>query len=163
MTETEIQIYHFLDQCGVAYHALRHQPILTVEEGKLIAQQQGALCCKTLMLKNKKSYFLLMLPADKKLASKDLARQIGSGHLSFASSEELSALLHTFPGAVSVMGLIFDTEKKVNVLVDEDVLKSEFIDCHPCTNDCSLKIAVKDIMGPYFDALGVTYRLVKLA
>ena len=62
-----------LEQMGISYHALEHQPILTVAEGKLIAEQQGALCCKSLFLKTKRAFYLLMLPADKKLQSKDLA------------------------------------------------------------------------------------------
>ncbi len=151
-----------LDQMGIPYHALEHQPILTVAEGRLIAEQQGALCCKSLFLKTKRAYYLLMLPADKKLQSKDLARQIESGHLSFASDEDLSAILNTFPGAVSVLGLLFDTEHKVQLLVDEDVLSAPFIDCHPCSNDCSLKLATADLTERLLPELGYAWKTVTI-
>lgn len=59
---------------------------------------------------------MLMLPADKKLSAKNVARQIGSPHLSFASAEDMERLLHTYPGAVSVLSLIYDKEKRVQLL-----------------------------------------------
>ena len=151
-----------LDQMGISYHALEHQPILTVAEGKLIAEQQGALCCKSLFLKTKRAFYLLMLPADKKLQSKDLAKQIESGHLSFATDEDLKSILNTFAGAVSVLGLLYDTEHKVQLLIDEDVLNAPFIDCHPCSNDCSLKLATADLTGRFLPALGYDWKTVTI-
>ena len=151
-----------LDQMGISYHALEHQPILTVAEGKLIAEQQGALCCKTLFLKTKRAFYLLMLPADKKLQSKDLARQIGSGHLSFATDDDLKGILNTYSGAVSVLGLLYDAEHKVQLLIDEDVLSAPFIDCHPCSNDCSLKLATADLTERFLPALGYVWKTISI-
>lgn len=151
-----------LEQMGIPYHALEHQPILTVAEGKLIAEQQGALCCKSLFLKTKRAFYLLMLPADKKLQSKDLAKQIESGHLSFATDEDLKSILNTFSGAVSVLGLLYDTEHKVQLLIDADVLNAPFIDCHPCSNDCSLKLATADLTERFLPALGYDWKTVTI-
>lgn len=151
-----------LEQMGISYHALEHQPILTVAEGKLIAEQQGALCCKSLFLKTKRAFYLLMLPADKKLQSKDLAKQIESGHLSFATDEDLKSILNTFSGAVSVLGLLYDTEHKVQLLIDADVLNAPFIDCHPCSNDCSLKLATADLTERFLPALGYDWKTVTI-
>ena len=64
---------------------------------------------------------MLMLPADKKLSAKNVARQIGSPHLSFASAEDMERLLHTYPGAVSVLSLIYDKEKRVQLLIDPQI------------------------------------------
>lgn len=156
------EIMRRLDQMGIPYHALEHPPILTVAQGKLIARQQDALCCKSLLLKSKRARYLLLLPADKKLQSKDLAGQIGSGHLSFASDEDLAALLNTFSGAVSVLGLLYDQERKVELLIDRDVLSAPYIDCHPCTNDCSLKIATRDLLERFLPELGREWKTVDL-
>ncbi len=155
-------VCRYLDDFRIPYHRKDHQPITTVAEGKLIAEEQGAVCCKTLLLKSKKGFYLLMLPADKRLVSKELAAKIGSGHLSFAGADDLKAKLNTFPGAVSPMGLIFNQEKDVQLLIDSEITDAAYIDCHPCTNDCSLKIAVKDLMEIYIPSLGITPTVVTL-
>lgn len=152
----------YLEDHSIPYHRKDHQPITTVAEGKLIAEEQGAVCCKTLLLKSKKGFYLLMLPADKRLVSKELASKLGSGHLSFAGAEELKAKLNTFPGAVSPMGLMFNQEKDVQLLIDKEITDAAYIDCHPCTNDCSLKIAVKDLTEIYFPSLDLVPSIVML-
>ena len=57
------------------------------------------------------------------------------------------------PGSVSIMGLMNDTENAVQLLVDEDVLKGEFVGCHPCINTTSLKLYTKDMFGPLLEAM----------
>ena len=37
------------------------------------------------------------------------------------------------------------------LLVDEDVMKSEYLGCHPCVNTSSLKIKTEDIFGKYLE------------
>ena len=66
-----------------------HSPILTVEEGRKIAAGLSSLCCKSLLVKNKKKFFLIVLESNKRFDSKAVAKQIGCGHLSFASAEDL--------------------------------------------------------------------------
>lgn len=84
-TEThENKIYATLDKLGIAYQSLHHPAIMTMEEGAEIAQKLGCTSCKSLFLTNKQQeYFMLLLPANKKLKTKELAGQIGSSHLSF--------------------------------------------------------------------------------
>lgn len=79
-TEThENKIYATLDKLGIAYQSLHHPAIMTMEEGAEIAQKLGCTSCKSLFLTNKQQeYFMLLLPANKKLKTKELAGQIGS-------------------------------------------------------------------------------------
>ena len=42
-----------------------------------------------------------------------------------------------------------DKENKVQLLVDEDVLKGEYLGCHPCVNTSSLKLRTKEVFGKY--------------
>ena len=134
-------IFELLSRLGIGYEKLEHSPIITMKEGSEIAYKLGSTSCKNLFLCNKRQeYFMLMLPADKKLSAKNVARQIGSPHLSFASAEDMERLLHTYPGAVSVLSLIYDKEKRVQLLIDKGLMNVTYIGCHPCTNTCSLKI-----------------------
>ena len=57
------------------------------------------------------------------------------------------------PGAVSVMGLMNDHENYVQLLVDEDVMKGEYLGCHPCVNTSSMKVRTEDIFGKFLEAV----------
>lgn len=70
--------------------------------------------------------------------------------------------LHISPGAVSIMGLMNDKENHVNLLIDEDVLKEEFLGCHPCVNTASLKLKTKDVLSGFLPFVGHDYRIVHL-
>ena len=48
-------------------------------------------------------------------------------------------------------------------LIDEDLLREEFIGCHPCVNTSSLKIKTSDILQIFLPAVGhSSYRTVRL-
>ena len=97
--------------------------------------------------------YLLMMPGDKPFKTKEITSQIGSARLSFASAEDMEKYLDIEPGAVSVMGLMNDTEHHVRLLVDEDILKGEYLGCHPCVNTSSLRMRTADVFGLYLDAV----------
>ena len=72
-------IYQTLDKLGIKYQCLQHNPIMTMEEGAEISKILDCTSCKSLFLTNKKQeYYLLLLPANKKLSTQKLAQQIGS-------------------------------------------------------------------------------------
>ena len=55
-----------------------------------------------------------------------------------------------------------DPEKKVNLLIDEEILTGESIGCHPCINTSSLKISTADMTEKIIPALGHEPRIVHL-
>ena len=103
-----------------------------------------------------------MMPGDKKFKTKELSSQINSARLSFADPEDMLKYLDIEPGAVSIMGLMNDTDHKVQLLIDEDVLEGEELGCHPCVCTSSLKIKTSDIRNKFLPATGHTYRMVHL-
>ena len=99
---------------------------------------------------------------DKTFKTKELSHQIGSARLSFASPQDMEKYLDITPGSVSVMGLMNDHDNAVRLLVDEDVLKGEWVGCHPCINTSSLRIKTKDMFGPVIKAMHHDMTVVKL-
>ena len=162
--EKEIRTYDFLDSLGIDYERLDHPPADTMEVCEEKNQILGATICKNLFLcpRNKSAYYLLMMPAGKVFKTKEVSSQIGSSRLSFASAEDMEKYIDITPGSVSVLGLINDSENAVTLLIDEDVLKGEYIGCHPCINTSSLKIKTKDMTEKIIPALGNRVILVKL-
>lgn len=102
------------------------------------------------------------MPGDKPFKTKNLSAQIGSARLSFAKPEYMEKYLDITPGSVSVMGLMNDTEGKVQLLIDEDVMKDPYFGCHPCINTSSLKIRTSDLIAKIIPALKHAPKMVKL-
>ncbi len=152
----EVHVYDVLDEIGLTYYRTDHAPVDHMEDCYEIDAVLEATICKNLFLCNrqKTQYYLLMMPGDKVFKTKELSNQIHSARLSFASAEDMERLLDIQPGAVSVMGLMNDKENKVQLLVDEDVLKGEYLGCHPCVSTSSLKLKTEDVFGTFLKAVG---------
>ncbi|MBR6165385.1 MAG: prolyl-tRNA synthetase associated domain-containing protein [Clostridia bacterium] len=152
----EIRTYDFLDRLGIAYERTDHERADHMEACNEIDAVLGVLICKNLFLCNRQGtkYYLLMMPGDKKFKTKELSAQIQSARLSFASAEDMLRFLDIEPGAVSIMGLMNDRNHIVQLLIDEDVLKGEYIGCHPCVCTSSLKLRTADIIDTFLPATG---------
>ena len=162
--EKEIRTYDLLDRLGVAYERVDHEPAMTMEVCQAIDEVLQATICKNLFLCNRQetAFYLLMMPDNKPFRTKDLSAQIGSARLSFAKPEYMEQFLNITPGSVSVMGLMNDKEKRVQLLIDEDVLNSEYVGCHPCINTSSIRLLTKDLVDEVIPAMEHAYIKVKL-
>ena len=160
----EIRVYDFLDGLGVEYERVDHEPADTMEVCQQIDETLGALICKNLFLCNRQgtAFYLLMMPGDKPFKTKELSSQIGSARLSFAGAEKMLEYLDLLPGSVSVMGLMNDGENNVQLLIDEDVLKGEYVGCHPCVNTSSLRLKTRDVIEKILPKAQHDYRVVHL-
>ena len=158
----EIRSYDLLDSLGVAYQRIDHEAAMTMEACAEIDRVLDATICKNLLLCNRQStaFYLLMIPGDKVFKTSELSKQIGSSRLSFAKPEYMEQFLDITPGSVSVLGLMNDQDHHVQLLIDEDVLKGEFVGCHPCINTSSLRLKTKDLMEKVIPAMGHEPRLV---
>lgn len=160
----EIRTYDRLDQLGIRYTRTDHERADNMEACNAIDAVLGVLICKNLFLCNrqKTAFYLLMMPGDKKFRTKELSAQINSARLSFADPADMLKYLDIEPGAVSVMGLMNDTGRAVQLLMDEDVLKGEYVGCHPCVCTSSLKLRTKDLLEVFLPATGHAPRIVHL-
>lgn len=161
----EVKVYDVLDSLGMEYERIDHAPAMTMEVCRDIDEALGAAICKNLFLCNRQKtlFYLLMIPGDKAFHTKEISSQIGSARLSFGDPEFMEEFLDITPGAVSVMGLMNDTGNHVRLLVDEDILKGEFLGCHPCVNTSSLKLRTRDVFGTFLNAVHHDMTVVHLS
>lgn len=162
--EKEVRVYDFLDSLGISYQRIDHEAAMTMEACEAIDRELGAAICKNLLLCNRQEtdFYLLLMPGDKPFKTKFLSAQIGSARLSFAKAEYMEKYLDITPGSLSVLGLMNDKDKKVKLLIDEDVLEEEYFGCHPCVNTSSLKLRTEDLKKVIIPAMGHEPHLVKL-
>ena len=160
----EIRVYDLLDSLGIDYSRADHEVVMTMEACKKVTEVTGIDPCKNLFLCNRQEtdFYLLLMPGDKPFRTKDLSAQLGVARLSFAKPEHMDRLLDLTPGSASIMGLMNDTEHHVQLLVDEDVLKDEYVGCHPCVNTSSLKLRTADVFGTFLRAVGHNMKTVHL-
>ena len=162
--DKEIRVYDFLDSLGVTYQRIDHEAAMTMEACEEIDRMLEATICKNLLLCNRQEtqFYLLMLPGDKVFKTKELSAQIGSSRLSFAKAEYMEQYLDITPGSLSVLGLMNDKENRVQLLIDEDVLKGELIGCPPCINTSSLKLRTKDVLENFLPKVHHSYQVLDL-
>lgn len=162
--DKEIRVYDFLDALGIDYERVDHEAAMTMEACEEVDRVLGAQICKNLMLCNRQEteFYLLLMPGDKPFKTKFLSAQIGSARLSFAKGESMEEFLDITPGSLSILGLMNDPEKKVRLLIDEDVMKEAYFGCHPCINTSSLKFKTEDVITKLIPALGHEPTMVQL-
>lgn len=153
--QKEIKVYDLLDSLGIEYQRTDHGHADTMEACNKIDKILGTIICKNLFLCNrqKTDFYLLMIPGDKPFKTKDITKQLGCARLSFASEEYMEEYLNIKPGAVSIMGLMNDTENHVQLVIDRPVVESDTMGCHPCVNTSSLKLKTKDVMEKFLPAV----------
>lgn len=154
MVKPTEQIYDCLRENKIAYMRYEHEAILTVKDGRNIADRLGIIPCKCLLLVNRQhQHYMLILKGDKSVSLADLAKRIGSSRLSLASSEALETLLLTIPGAVSPLGLIFDAGNLIGLYIDEDIVKMAHLAFHPCVNTESVIIRTEDFLNIFLPVI----------
>ena len=160
----EVRTYDLLDRLGVEYLRTDHAPATTMEVCKEIDRVLDVLICKNLFLCNRQQtrFYLLMMPGDKPFKTKDFSAQLGVARLSFGSEDFMEQFLGLHPGSVSVLGLMNDTDKQVRLVIDEEVLRDEYVGCHPCQNTSSIKLRTEDLLHKFLPAVGHEPTVVRL-
>ena len=162
--EKEQRVYELLDGLGVMYRRVDHEPAMTMEACVEIDRVLQAPMCKNLMLCNRQKtrFYLLMLPGDKPFRTSVFSAAIGSARLSFAAPEYMERFLDITPGSLSVMGLMNDGAKQVELYIDGDVLREEYVGFHPCVNTSSLRVRTAELVEKIIPAMGHEMHPVEL-
>ena len=160
----EMAVYELLDKLEISYQRVDHEAAATVEDCHDVDEALGIHICKNLFLCNrqKTDFYLLMMPGLKKFKTKELSAQLGVARLSFAEAAYMEEFLDITPGSVSVMGLMNDRGNQVTLLIDEDVIREEYVGCHPCINTSSIRMKMDDLLQKFLPAVRHEYTSVHL-
>lgn len=144
--EKEKKVYEVLKSLDIQFEVHQHPPVYTVEEAEEHWGDVKGTHCKNLFVRNKKGnrHYLVILDSSKRADLKELNRQLGEDRLSFASPERMIRFLGLEPGAVSPFGLINDSGKEVQVVVDKDLRTADWVSFHPNVNTATLTLSFKD-------------------
>jgi Ala-tRNA(Pro) deacylase len=147
MIVTEPAFLHFLDKNGFVYQRIEHPAVFTCAEADLHRPALPAVATKNLFLCDKKArrFFLAVTACEKSVDLGQLEKQLDVAHLRFGSEENLQRLLGLTRGSVTVLGLVNDTEHKVELWMDTEIWQGEHFLCHPLVNTATLVLSKAEL------------------
>jgi Ala-tRNA(Pro) deacylase len=96
----------------------------------------------------KRNYYLITVRGDQTVNLKEFRRRHQTRPLSFASPEDLMAVLGLIPGAVTPFGVLNDQERKTQVYLDEGFLRAPgLIGVHPNDNTATVWLKTEDFVA----------------
>ena len=162
--EKETAVYDLLEQLDIPFTRADHEPAFTMDACEEVAAALETKICKNLFLCNrqKTAFYLLTMPGGKPFQTKVLSAQLGTTRLSFAPPELMGSMLRCTPGSASVLGLAYDTERRVRLVMDRAVHDAAWFGCHPCKNDPSLRLRTEDLLHVFLPHTGHDVTVVDL-
>jgi len=130
----------WLDEQGIAYERCDHPAVFTTAEAEQWVPPLPGAKAKNLFVRDKAGsrYLLVVVPYAKRVDLAALATALGVKKLRFASPPELLECLGITPGAVSVLALFNDGDRRVELVMDSVVWQADPLQCHPLVNTATL-------------------------
>lgn len=160
----ELRVYDLLDKLNIEYERVDHERAMTMEVCEAIDAVLGCTICKNLFLTNRQQtdFYLLLICGDKPFRTSEVSKKLGISRLSFATPEHMKQMLDILPGSVSVLGLMNDSKNKIKLVIDSELLTSEYFGCHPCENTSSLKLKTADVLNTFLPAVHHTFTVIDI-
>ena len=156
-------IYDLLNTKSIPFTCTEHRPVYSMEELDVMEIPANAVICKNLFLRNSngKQHFLLTVPAATPVDLKQLAANLASSRISFASAERLEKYLGLQSGLVSPFGLLNDTSKSVIFISSKSLPPSATIGIHPNDNTATVWLAFGDLLA-LLSELKIEVKLIEI-
>lgn len=138
-----------MDRMGISYELAEHPAVYTIEEMERVPGLRHEVVAKNLFVRDdkKRQYFLIVLPGDRQANLQHIREQLGCRRLSFASEQELTAFLGLTKGAVTPLGVLNDTQLRVEVVFDERLRDYPVVGVHPNDNTATVFLRFEDLEG----------------
>jgi Ala-tRNA(Pro) deacylase len=147
MPATRQDLFDRLAELGIKTHTVEHEALFTVADSSKLEQELPGAHTKNLFLKDEGGdLFLVVALATTRVDLKGLARTLGAGRFSFGKPELLMEVLGVVPGSVTAFAVVNDGSRRVRVVIDQDLMRHETINCHPLQNTATTNIARDDLM-----------------
>jgi|SRR5436190_6108113 len=152
MSESVFQrVSGLLGAKSVAFEVLRHAPVFTSEEAAAVRGTPLGSGAKALVCKADEQFVMIVLPADRKLASKAVRKAAGLKSLRFASREEVEQLTGLAPGSIPPFGSLFG----LATWCDERLAEHPRINFNAGDHSISISMTYADYLAAEHPKLGL--------
>ncbi len=148
MPATRQDLFTRLEALGIATRTVDHAAVFTVAESAKLERTLPGGHTKNLFLKDKQGRLFLIVALDHAhIDLKGLPGKIGSQRLSFGKPDLLMEVLGIPAGSVTPFAVINDGARRVTVILDADMMRHEWLNCHPLENTATTNIAREDLVA----------------
>ncbi len=164
MPKTPEQLFATLDALGIAHATVKHPPVFTVEQAASLRGEIAGGHTKNLFLRDKKNaLYLVVAGEDAAIDLKGLHRRLGaSGRFSFGSADLLLEVWGVTPGSVTPFGAINDTQARVTVVLDSEMMEHETLNYHPLVNTMTTSLS-RDGLVKFLESTGHVPRIERVS
>ena len=144
---TKQETYDYLTECGIEYEVTEHAAVFNMEQLDAVRLPYPDCDAKNLFVRDdkKRNYYLITVKGDKRVDLKAFQQTFGTRKLSFASADDLMAIMGLIPGAVTPLGLLNDGERKVTLYLDKAFLGG-LAGVHPNDNTATVWMKAEDLV-----------------
>ena len=163
MPATRRELFERLESLAIETQTKDHDAVYTVEEARALRGEIPGAHCKNLFLKDKKGQvWLVVCLEDAQIDLKALPAKIGAARISFGKPDLLMELLGVNPGSVTPFALINDTDCRVNVVLQQEMMAHDVVNYHPLENTATTSITPDGLLT-FIRSCGHNPQVVALA
>lgn len=142
-------VYELLTREKIWHEITEHEAVYNMEELSKIEIPYPEADAKNLFVRDdkKRNYYLISVRADKRVDLKEFRKRFETRALTFASADDLAAMLGLIPGAVTPLGLLNDTTCQVQLFIDREFTgEPGLIGVHPNDNTATVWLKTEDLI-----------------
>ena len=142
------EVYEFLKNKQIWHEITEHGAVFNMEDLSHVQLPYPEADAKNLFVRDdkKRNYYLITVTSEKRVDLKEFKNKYGTAKLSFASADDLMAIMGLIPGAVTPLGLLNDGEKKVKLFLDK-AFAGGLIGVHPNDNTATVWLKTEDLIS----------------
>jgi len=136
-------IKKLLDDNGISYVVTEHEPVYTSEQAAKVRGLEPKTGVKALVLKTDKGDFIVgLVPGDKKIDLKKLAKVVGTRKLQLASPQEVLKMTRCEIGSVHPFGNLHG----LSTYLDGAILENDLVNFNAGLHTVSIQMKAKDLV-----------------
>ena len=138
----------YLKQLGIETKTVSHRAVFTVAEGVDVKAKIPGAHTKNLFVKDKKGQLFLITAKDYTAINLKKTHEVlgASGRLSFCTEEQMNEYLGVTPGSVTPLAIVNDFNRKVTMILDQNLMNYDLINCHPLINTMTTSLRRDDLL-----------------
>jgi len=157
-------VYNALLELKIPFERVNTEEAITMNDCTAINEKLNMKMVKTLFLCNRQQtdFYLFITVGSKPFRSKDFSNALGISRVSFAPAEQLETMLGTKIGAATVFSSLLDTENKVRIVLDKDILSEKWYGCSDGTTTGYMKIQTNNILEKFLPFTNHTADIIEI-
>ncbi len=155
-----------LSGMGIPFTLFEHEPKHSIQDclntpglDPLVATvPRNVFACN----RQQTAFYLILMSPMREFRTAQVSKLLGVSRLSFAREDKLQALLQLDKGAVSPLGLLFDTEHQVQLVIDDALLAYPRLWFHPGVNTQSVEMDTGHFLNTFLPGVRHTPVIITL-